>query len=485
MAEKKGIPYKWLALITVSIGTYMGTLDASIVNISLPRLAKVFQTDASTVLWVSVIYLLISVSLMFSFGKLGDMLGRKRNYVIGFAVFTVGLTLCSLSQSIVQLILARVVQAIGSAMVVSLSTAIVTGAFPSHERGKALGILGAVVSAGLLSGPVLGGLLVDLLDWQSIFYVRIPVSIIGLVMAAILLREQKATLAGFRFDWAGALTLSGALACFLLFFNIGGKNGFGTAPVLSLAAGAVILIGSFIILEKRVKYPILDLNLFRNRLFAAGNVSLVIMFIGLTANTFLMPFYLIEGLALPASQAGMLFAVVSMSALIIGPVSGWLSDKIGYRLLCTSGIALIAGGLFWLSRLGAGASITGIIPRLMMVGIGTGLFSSPNNSSIMGVIPVDRLSTGSAMIATMRQIGISSGTAIAGAIFTSRQVVYLASLPQTSQASIPTNRLALIASYQDTLVIAAIVCVAAIFTSMLRGKALPQSINQPVMSTEK
>jgi MFS family permease len=156
MEKAKGIPYKWWALLTVAIGTFMGTLDASIVNISFPRLTQVFETEPSVVMWVSVAYLLVSVGLMLTLGRIGDTYGRKRVYILGFTVFTIGLILCSLSQSIVQLILARVVQAIGSAMTVALSTAIVTAAFPNEERGKALGILGGVDSSGLLSGPVLG-----------------------------------------------------------------------------------------------------------------------------------------------------------------------------------------------------------------------------------------------------------------------------------------------------------------------------------------
>lgn len=163
MERIRGIPYKWLALLTVSIGTFMGTLDASIVNISFPRLTEVFDTEPSVVLWVSVVYLLVSVGLMLALGNLGDVFGRKRIYILGFAVFTVGLILCSLSQNILQLILARIVQGIGGAMTIALSTAIVTAAFPSEERGRALGIVGSVVSAGLLTGPVFGGLLLDML----------------------------------------------------------------------------------------------------------------------------------------------------------------------------------------------------------------------------------------------------------------------------------------------------------------------------------
>ena len=455
----------------------MSTLDASIVNISFPRLTQVFNTEPSVVLWVSVAYLLVSVSLVFIFGKIGDFYGRKKVYTLGFAVFTVGLILCTFAQTIVQLILARVVQAVGAAMTMALGTAIVTAVFPPQERGKALGISGATVSAGLLSGPVLGGVLVDLFDWQAIFYVTIPVALIGMVMAIICLKEQKVSQGKFQFDWLGAVTLSAGLAFLLLFFNLGGKTSFSEPEVVAFGTAAMILLAVFIIVERQVAQPILDLKLFRNRLFAAGNISLLIMFLALSANTLLMPFYLINGLEYDASQAGLLFASVSVSALVVGPISGWLSDKIGYRLLCTAGITLMAGGLFWLSRLGINANVTDILPRLVLIGVGSGLFSSPNNSSIMGSVPWDKLSTGSALIATVRQVGMSSGIAIAGAIFTSRQAVFLAH--STVSGASEASRMALISGYQDTMLISSIVCVIAIFASFSRGTSRPQIVVPP------
>jgi EmrB/QacA subfamily drug resistance transporter len=269
---RKRISDKWLALITVAIGTYMSTLDSSIVNISFPRLTTVFHTDPSVVLWVSVAYLLVSVSLVFVFGKVGDVYGRKKVYAIGFGIFTIGLILCTLSQNIAQLIGARVIQGVGAAMTVAIGTAIVTAAFPPQERGKSLGIIGAVVSVGLLSGPVIGGVLVDALDWQSIFYITIPVALVGMVMAFTSLKEQKVETARYPFDWRGAVSLSIGLACLVLFFNIGGETSFGSWPVLALGVGCVTLITTFILIERKIEHPVLDLTLFRIRLFATGNV---------------------------------------------------------------------------------------------------------------------------------------------------------------------------------------------------------------------
>jgi len=473
MKKDKDMSYKWSALITVSIGTFIGTLDASIVNISFPRLTEVFNTEPSVVLWVSVVYLLVSVSLMLSLGRIGDTLGRKKVYIAGLALVTVGLALCSISQNILHLILSRVLQGVGAAMTIALSTAIVTSAFPDQERGKALGIIGGVVSAGLLSGPVLGGFLLDFLGWRSIFYTRIPISIIGLIMAGILLKEQKVSSNGMKFDIWGAVTLFGSLTCLLLFFNFGGRLGFLSPPVLILVSSAVILFVLFIIAERRAAQPIVDLNLFRDRLFASANVSLVIIFLAMASLTFLMPFYLINGIGHSASKAGLLLATVSLTALVIGPLSGWLSDKIGSRVLCTVGSALVCLALFLLRGLGPESSDIDILLRLVVLGVGTGMFQSPNNSSIMGSVPRERLSTASAMLGTVRQVGMSSGIAIAGTIYTARQLFHAAQLASDNLAPTMLQRLSIVGGFQDTLLVAAIVCSIGIIASLVRGRQPP------------
>ena len=476
MEETKST-YKWLALLTLSIGTFMSTLDASIVNISLPELTEVFDTEPSVVLWVTVAYLLVSVGLMLSIGKLGDLFGRKRVYVSGLAIFTVGLILCALSQSVVQLILARVVQAVGSAMVIALGNAIITAVFPAEERGKALGLISAVVSAGLLSGPVIGGLLLDALDWRAIFYVRIPVGIIGLVMSWLWLREQKDEEATARFDWGGSVSFFGGLSCLLLCINFGGRMGFTSIPVLSLAAGAVVLLTSFFVFERKVTQPILALGLFRNRSFATSLTTMLIMFIAVAANMLLMPFYLLNGIGRTASQAGLLLAATSATSLLVGPVSGWFSDKIGSRILCTTGMALISTALFLMARLNINSSTFDILLRLIILGLGLGMFSSPNNSAVMGSVPRQNLSTASAMIATTRQIGMSCGIAIAGAMFTARELFHSTALAGEALAPGMLERLSLVSAYQDSFTYAAFFCIIGIFVSLVRGSSpsLPPS----------
>jgi EmrB/QacA subfamily drug resistance transporter len=470
MEKNRFISYKWLVLLTISIGMFMATLDASIVNITYPRLTMVFETEPSVVLWVSVVYLLVSVALMLAMGKMGDSFGRKRIYILGFAIFTAGLVFCSVSQNIIQLILARAVQGIGAAMMLALSTAIITAVFPDKERGKAVGILGGVVSAGLLTGPVIGGFILDSLDWRAVFYVRIPIGIIGIITARIFLREQIESTTGFKFDLWGTLTLCSGLSCLLLFFNLGGRLGFISPLVLSLVGVALILLVFFVLLERRAAHPIIDLSLFRNRLFASGNISLGIMTFASSSFIFLMPFYLIVGLEYSASEAGLVLAVTSLTTLMIGPLSGWLSDKIGSIPLCTAGIAIVALALFLLRGLGIESTNSQIILRLFVLGLGIGMFGSPNTSSIMGSVPREKLSTGSAMISTTRQIGLSSGIAIFGTIFASRQLYHSGQFILDKIDPLSLEKLSLIGSFQDTIFIAAIICSIGFLTSLARSK---------------
>ncbi len=458
MEETKGSNYKWLALLIVSIGNFMETIDFSIVNISFPILTKVFDTELSITLWVTVAYLLVSTGLMLIIGRLGDIFSRKKVYILGFACFTTGLILCSLSQSIVHLIVSRVVQGIGGAMIMTTGFAIVTAAFPERERGKALGIAGAMISAGLLTGPVLGGFLLDTLGWRSIFYTRVPVGIIGLVLSWILLREPGKSTAGAKFDIWGAATLFGGLCCLLLFINLGGRASFISLPALIPAGGAVLLLTLFGVQERRAEQPLVDLNLFRNRPFANGNIGLGMLVLALSAQILLMPFFLIDGIGYSATKTGLLLAAVSITSIVLGPLSGWLSDKVGTRLLCTVGLALTCLALFLLSGLDLASTEADIVLRLVIYGVGLGIFFSPNSSSIMGSVAKARLGTASAMMNTIRQIGMSGGMAIAGAIYSSRQSSYATQFAPENLSPEILQKLSLIGSYQDTILVAAIIC---------------------------
>jgi EmrB/QacA subfamily drug resistance transporter len=473
MEETKDISRKWLVLLTVSIGSFMSGLASSMINISFPRLVKVFETEYSVVLWVTVIFLLVSTGLMPILGRIGDIFGRKRVYIWGLILFIVGLTLCSISQSMLQLILFRIVQAVGSAIIMALSFAIVTATFPDKERGKALGILTALMLAGPLVGPVLGGLLLDTLDWRSLFYLIIPVGIAGLVMAWMFLKEQRTPGISAKLDLWGAGSFFAALVCLLLFLNLGGRLGFSSPPVLILATSAVVFMILFVIQEKGIMHPMVDLNLFKNWSFTGGNITRGIQSIGLIGFIFLMPFYLIDGLGYSALETGFVYAIAPLLTVVIVPITGWLSDKIGSRILSTIGMVLMSLGLFLFSGFNAESRLGDIIPSFVVLGIGMGLFSSPNTSLIMGAAPKDRLGTASALMNTVGQIGMSSGMAAFGVIFTSRQAIHAAQLAPDNLDLPLLHRLSLIGGYQDAILIAAIICGIGVFTSLIRAKKQP------------
>jgi EmrB/QacA subfamily drug resistance transporter len=464
---------KWLVLLAVAINGIMVILDMSIVNIAFPRLTRVFEIEPSVVLWITVAYSLVTAGLMPIFGRIGDIFGRKRVFILGYILFTIGLTLCSFSQSILQLILFRVVQAVGGAMAMALGMAIVTAVFPDEERGKALGIMSALFFVGPLIGPVLGGFLLDNFDWRSIFYLRVPIGIIGIIMAWVFLREQRVPNISSKLDLLGAGTLFGSLSCLILFFNLGGRSGFASPPVLLLAAGTVILLALFVVQVRRTEHPVVDLNLFKNRIFTGSNIALGIQSLALSANLLLMPFYLIDGIGYSTLESGLLLAIPPIIMAVIAPLSGWLSDKVGSRLFCTAGMILTCLSLFLFSRLGAEASIADIILSLVIFGMGAGLFMSPNANLIMGAAPKDRLGTASALMNTMRTIGMSCGMAIAGAIFASRQAFYAAQLAHDNLAPTVLEQLSLIGGYQDTQLIAAIICGIGIFATLVRAKKPP------------
>jgi len=453
----KWIPaYKWKAMATVALGTMMGAMDSSITNISFPILTKTFGVSVTTIVWVSLAYILASTSLMLILGRVGDLLGRKRIYIGGTLIFTLGLTLCALSQDVTQLIIFRIIQAVGAAMVMACGAAIVTEAFPQNERGMGLGLLAVSVSAGLIGGPVLGGFLLGWLHWRSIFYVRIPIGLIVLMMALLFLKKDQRRVEKVNFDLWGTLFSSGGLVC--LMFGVNQINRFGLKSsmfYLLMGLGFLSLI-IFIIVEKHALDPIVDLSLFRNRVFTCALGSLFLMFLAYSAYILLMPFYLLQGIGMTPSKAGVMMTVVSMTAIIVGPISGWLSDRFGQARFATLGAVLTIISFWLIFGFNPESRMFDIILALALAGLGMGMFQSPNNSSIMGAVREDRFGTASAMIATSRQVGISLGMALSGTIYSTQLIYHKAKLIGGGFQGAIVDRQAVSLSFSDAFFISAI-----------------------------
>ena len=464
------IPYKWKAMVVGAVGVLVSTMDVGMMRIALPRLGEVFGVGPNSVIWVQLIYLMVGTGMMLTIGKVADTSGRKKVFSLGLVVSSVGLVLCSLSQNFSQLLLARFVFSIGATMSIATTNAIVTAAFPAKERGKALGIIGAVVSMGLLSGPAVGGILLDTLGWRSIFYMRLPFSVLGVVMALLLLKEESLPERRGRFDLTGAGILLLAVPSLLLVLNRGQSFGWTSPVVLIMGIGGLLLLGLFIVVERRAVQPVLELRLFSSRLFSAASGSGVFLYMSTAAVDFMMPFYLIQSLSLPASEAGLLLVTVPAVRLVVSPLSGRLSDSWGTRLLCSLGLALIAAGMLLLRRLSIDTPVTEIVPVLVVVGLGMGLFTIPNTSAIMGAVSRERLGTAAAMVGLLRQLGMSIGLAIAGSLFASSSLSHATELASRGLSEETVLSLSTANGMQDTLLVALIFIVISFIISALRGR---------------
>ncbi len=458
---------KWFVLTSVSIGTFMVTLDGSIVNIALPKIQEAFGVGLSTVEWVVVAYLLIVGTLLLPFGRLGDIIGDKLVYLSGFALFSGASAFCGLAWSVWALVGFRAVQGLGAAMLLAMGPAIVTRAFGSRERGKALGLNAISVSVGLSAGPALGGILTQLGSWRWIFYINVPVGIFAILWAWRILNNERLVEAE-TFDIPGALLSFGALFSILLALIEGENFGWASWPVLGLVAAFVVLSAAFVYVELRATHPMLDLRLFKIRSFSAGNVSLMIDMAALFTATFLLPFFLEVGRGVPAITAGLLLTPIPLATMIVAPISGALSDRIGSRLPATVGLGVIGVGMFSLTQIHAGTGYWDLILRLMIVGLGQGLFSSPNSSAILGSVPRSRLGIASGTLGLMRADGQMLGIAVAGAIVANRTAMYVEEL-SGRLAPAMVQREALILAIHDAFYVAAAFCVAGVLISLLRG----------------
>ncbi len=417
--EQQASP-KWWVFAAVGIGTFMSAIDSSVVNTILPVLRGYFNTSVSTMEWTVVIYLLVVSSLLLAFGRLGDLSGHKRYFLVGFVIFILGSVLCGFAPTQLFLILARAFQAIGSAMLLANSPAILTATFPASQRGKALGLQATMTYLGLSVGPAFGGWLTQALGWRSVFYINVPIGLLAFLISWRFIRsDNQPKMVEHEFDWKGAILFSTGLIALLLGLNNGAEWGWGSPLVVACLGVAVVLLGVFIWVESRTFQPMLDLGLFRNRLFSASTTSAVLNYICLYSVIFLMPFYLIQGRGLDPARAGLLLTAQPILMAISAPISGALSDRIGSRFLSTIGMVFTGVGLFLLSKLTAFSPNYQILISLAVTGLGTGIFISPNTSALMGSAPRDRQGIASSILATARNVGMVLGIGMAGAIFTS------------------------------------------------------------------
>jgi EmrB/QacA subfamily drug resistance transporter len=410
-------PTKWLVFSLVAAGVFMSTLDSSIVNIALPAIMADFKVPLTLIEWVPMIYLLTVSSLLLTCGRLSDIRGRRLIYCWGFVIFSAGSLLCGIAGTAPWLIGCRAVQGVGASMLMACSPALVVDVFPIAERGRALGMVGMVVAAGLTTGPALGGLILQHFSWRVIFYINVPIGI-GVTVAALrILPSMKQTLSHEPLDWIGSLLLVLCFSTFITGFSH--LHEWGAASLKTGLAAVVFLAsaGALAWVEIRIAHPIFDPSLLGIRLFVLPVASAVILFISLFFITFLMPFYMVHPLGFSMNRVGATMMIPFVFLFFFAPISGTLSDRMGSRMLCTMGMALLTISLFLLSRLSAEATSMDLAWRLALAGVGIAVFISPNSAAAMSAVPPRHRGIASGSVATARNLGMVIGVASAGLIF--------------------------------------------------------------------
>ena len=407
-----------LVLFNVCLELFMVGLDQRALLVALPTLTRYFQTNLTAIQWTLLIYDLTLIGLVITLGRIGDLFGRKRTYITGFLLFIFGSALCGLSQSPVQLILFRFLQAIGGAMLTSNGRAIVSLVVPPEQRGKALGYTSVAFNAGFLTGPTLGGFLIDTLGWRWIFYINLPIGIFGAYLAWKTMEETGGEEKRVKIDFLGAFLLMLANTLFLYSMNELPSVGFANLKTISSILLSIVALFLFILTELRVEAPILSLSLFRIRLFSFANLSLFFITSTQSAIQFLMPFYLQSIMGFTPSQMGWIIITGSVAIIMFAPTAGALSDRFGSRLLCTAGTGLIVMGQFFIASLTRDASVPRIIFPLALTGLGFAIFNAPNQSAILGSVPRDKVGAASGMSVTTARMGASAGVAFCTTLFT-------------------------------------------------------------------
>ncbi|HTW90851.1 MAG TPA: MFS transporter [bacterium] len=463
--------YKWIALSVTTLGALMAAIDSTIVILGLPSMMSELHAGLIEMVWVIIGYLLVSTVFLLTFGRIADMLGRVRLYNLGFVVFTIGSLLCGLSGTAVQLILFRLVQGAGAAMMMVNSMAILTEVFPPNERGRALGINGITWAAGGIIGPVLGGLILSVASWRWIFFINIPIGIIGALWGYIALKE-KSERRRERFDGSGAAIFSVGLLALLLALTSGIQYRFTSAPILGLFAVFAVATVAFLFRESRAEFPTLDLSLFRNRVYNFSVLAATIQSLALFSVNFMIVFYLQGVRGYDPLKAALLLIPMPLLSSVIGPFSGVVADRIGARVPATVGLLIQAAALVWFMRLTPTTPYLSLACGLALMGLGGGAFFPPNTSAAMSAAPRERLGIASAALGTMRQTGMVISFALSLAVAASAlpRDVMLKLFVGTSVSLGSTVMQEFVFGMHRAFMVSFLLCLVAVGFSIVRGR---------------
>jgi EmrB/QacA subfamily drug resistance transporter len=456
----------------------MAAIDANIVILALPDMMKSLHADLVEMIWVIMGYILVSTVILLTLGRMADMLGRVRMYNLGFVIFTVGSALCGFSQSAIQLILARMVQGAGGAMMVVNSAALLTEVFPPNERGKALGINAITFSAGGVLGPVLGGLILSAANWRWIFFINVPIGILGCLWSYRALRELSPRVRGERFDAMGAISFSLGLLALLAALTLGIEAGWTSAPILGLFALFLVMALVFARQELLTRNPVLDFSLFGNRAFAFSTLAAMMQSLAMFAVSFLVVFYLQAVRGYDPLKAALLLIPMPVVMAVAAPLSGVMADRIGARLPATAGLLVQSLALLGFSFIRPDTHYLAIALGLGLAGLGGGMFFPANTSAAMNAAPRNRLGIASAALATLRQTGMVTSLALSMA-------VAAASLPRddmmklfvgTSIAMGSDSMQAFVVGMRGAFTVSLVLSLLAVLLSLARGRGIKKDL---------
>jgi EmrB/QacA subfamily drug resistance transporter len=406
--------YHWFVVFTVCIGAFMAALDASIINVALPTLQQKFQVNMNLIEWVSLIYLLSLASMIITFGRIADLFGRRWMYTSGFLVFLFGSLMCGLASSISLLLLWRVVQAIGAAMLQANSVSIITAITPQADRGKAIGIQASAQGIGLSLGPAIGGALISYWDWRWLFFVNIPIAVIGTILACLLLPKDEVKSKKEHFDYWGFLFLTPSIVSLMYVLNMGVKKGWTSDVILLCCLIAFLGFLAFVREETQSKSPLVDFTLFKESAFTLGNLSSVMSFTIMYVVLLLTPFFMEDVLQYKTLTSAILLTIIPLGMTLFTPISGSLSDRFGMRTPTMFGIGFATLGCILLALGGNTYGSIFMIVGLFLVGAGMGMFTPPNNSNVMGSAPAGRLGIAGGILNMSRTIGMGLGVSLGG-----------------------------------------------------------------------
>ncbi len=414
------IQYKWLALSATSLGLLLGIMTGTALLIALPNIAEGLNAPMIIIIWVLMSYMLSTTVLVPSIGRVADMIGRKRLFVLGAAIFTIASLFAGLSQSGIELLIMRIIQSVGGSLMMANSTAIVTDAFPRGELGMALGINGMVLAVGSAFGPIIGGLLTTAIGWRWIFYMNVPFGALVTIWAWIQIKDIAPIPKGEKFDWLGAVSFTSGMFFLLYALTDGGFGGWTSPIVITFFILSAILIPLFVYIESKVKYPMLDLKLFKTRVQVFAYSSNLMNGIARGALMFLLIFYLLGIKNMDPFTASIYLIPFAVAMMVMAPISGRLSDKYGSRILSTLGLLVTGIGLLGFSIFTrVDMSIAEIIIWGSVVGFGSGMFNSPNTNTIMSMVPPERRGIAAGTRTMMNNAGSLVSIAMAFAILSS------------------------------------------------------------------